>query len=380
MPTATGLDPARSRLVSNPIFARPTHRAPHPLAIARVSAATDLARALGWLDATNSLVSEPARPDQVTAFHDPEYFACLARAERDQRVTEAEAARFGLGVEGNSIYPDVYARPMVSVGGTLLACRLALERRIAVHHPGGGTHHARAARASGFCYLNDAVLGLMAWRAQGLARVAYLDIDAHHGDGVELAFADDPQVLTISVHEQGRWPRTGGLDDGAGRTAALNLPLPAGLNDSEMDHAMAATVFPALDAFDPQAIVLQAGADGLLEDPQSGFALSNNAHFRICRQLMRRCVPLVVLGGGGYNPYTVARLWAGLWGCLSGRELDVVLPEPARAVLSGLDWHLAHRRPPDAHTLTRLRDAPREGPIRDDIRRIVQRVRGSITA
>ena len=205
---------------------------------------------------------------EVCRFHDPAYVACLRRAERDGAVTPDEAARYRLGIEGNGLYPDVFRRPMTAAGGTLLACRLALrEPGTVVHHTGGGTHHARRDRASGFCYLNDAVLGLLSWLDAGLRRVAYVDVDAHHGDGVEFAFAGDPRVLTISVHERDRWPRTGLVTDRAGGSA-LNLPVPPELNDTEMRRVVTGAVLPALDAFAPEAIILQCGADALAEDPQ----------------------------------------------------------------------------------------------------------------
>ncbi len=357
--------------VYNPIFARPTVRPPHPLSIPRASTAFALACALGWLDDDGRIAwSEPADPAAVLRFHDADYLACLRRAERDGRVTEAEARRFRLGIEGNGLYPEVYTRPMTAVGGTLLACRLALERGVA-HHVGGGTHHARADRASGFCYLNDAVLGLLSWLDGGLRRLVYLDFDAHHGDGVEEAFAHDPRVLTISIHERDRWPRTGLLHDRRGG-AARNLPVPPGLNDDEWRLLIDEAVVPLVERHRPDAIMVQCGADGLLEDPQSKLSLSNNAYFDACRRLLRFRLPLVALGGGGYNPFSVARCWAGIWGVLSGATFPDRLPDEAQALLGSIDWHLLRRRPPDESLLGRLRDAERGGPVRDEIREIVR--------
>ena len=356
----------RAVFVENEIFRRPTHKAPHPLAIPRVSTAVDLARSLGWLTPGNTVQSSMASEAEVLRFHDADYLDCLRRAERDQSVTADEAHRFGLGVEGNGLYPDVYRRPMTAVGGTLLACRLALDAGAAAHHPGGGTHHARAARASGFCYLNDAVLGLLAWLDAGLKRLVYLDIDAHHGDGVEAAFHDDPRVLTISIHERDRWPRTGLAHDRAAG-GARNLPVPPGFNDTEM-RCLMDSVMALIADFAPQAVMLQCGADALDEDPQSHLALSNNAHFDVCRRLLSLGLPLVVLGGGGYNPWTVARVWAGVWGVLGGQDMPEELPTPASEVLRSLDWHLARRRPPAPHLLRTLRDSAREGPVRNEVR------------
>ena len=366
---------SKALFVTNPIFRRPTHAPPHPLAIPRHAAALDLAGALGWLAEDNTVVSTMATEAEACRFHAPDYVACLRRAERDGRVTADEAQRYRLGIEGNGLYPDVFRRPMTAAGGTLLACRLALSRPgMVVHHTGGGTHHARRDRASGFCYLNDAVLGLFAWLDAGLRRVAYVDVDAHHGDGVELAFAGDPRVLTISVHERDRWPRTGLVTDRAGGSA-LNLPVPPELNDTEMRAVVDEVVLPALDRFAPEAIILQCGADALAEDPQSHLALSNNALFDVVTALMARGRPLVVLGGGGYNPFTVARAWAGVWGTLSGQAFPDPLPEAAQAVLRRIDWEGARRRPLTTALGEHLRDRPREGPVRDEITRLVEAAR-----
>ena len=168
---------------------------------------------------------------------------------------------------------------MTSAGGVMLACRLVQEGGV-VHCPGGGTHHGRPARASGFCYLNDPVLGILTWLDAGLDNIVYLDIDAHHGDGVQDAFHDDPRVLTISIHEAGRWPFTGLLEDRAGGEAR-NVPVPRGFNDSEMRWVMERAVLPLIRARRPQAIFVQCGADALEEDPLARLSLSNNAHFGV---------------------------------------------------------------------------------------------------
>ena len=189
--------------------------------------------------------------------------------------------------------------------------------------------------------------------------------------GVEFAFAGDPRVLTISVHERDRWPRTGLVTDRAGGSA-LNLPVPPELNDTEMRRVVTGAVLPALDAFAPEAIILQCGADALAEDPQSRLALSNNALFEVVAALMARRRPLVVLGGGGYNPFTVARAWAGVWGTLSGRTFPDRLPEVAQAMLGAIAWDGVRRRPLTAALRERLRDPSREGPVRDDIIRLVE--------
>ncbi len=237
---------------------------------------------------------------ELIRFHDPDYIAALRQAEADQSVSDAVRARFRIGAEGNPVYRDVYRRPAISAGGVMLAARLTADGGI-VHCPGGGTHHGRPDRASGFCFLNDPVLGLLTWLDLGLDNIVYLDIDAHHGDGVQDAFHDDPRVMTISLHEAARWPFTGAADDRAGG-AARNFPLPAGCNDSEFGWVIQHAVLPLIAARRPQAIMLQAGADALEEDPLAKLSLSNNAYAAVVRAVMQLAPRLVVLGGGGYNP------------------------------------------------------------------------------
>ena len=203
--------------------------------------------------------------------------------------------------------------------------------------PGGGTHHGMPGYANGFCYLNDPVLGILTLRRGGLRRIAYVDIDAHHPDGVEHAFASDPDCLMISVHEQARWPFTGGLhDQGVGN--CFNLPVPPGFNDTEMRLVLNDFILPRLDRFAPEAIVLQCGADALLEDPLSRLGLSNNAHWNVAAALQAVCKRFLVLGGGGYNPWSVARCWTGVWATVSGRMIPDLLPDNAQTMLRRLSW------------------------------------------
>ncbi len=365
--------------IGSEIYRGSTYGPGHPLAIARVSTCTDLCRALGWLPEGAYRDSPMASLAELARFHDADYLAALARAEAMQAVSNEDRERFRIGADGNPIYREVFRRPATSVGGVLLAARLSRAGGV-VHCPGGGNHHARPARAAGFCYLNDPVLGLLAWRDAGIAPIVYLDIDAHHGDGVEEAFRDDDSVFTISLHEAGRWPFTGAAHDRAGG-AARNLPVPAGFNDSEFRFLFEAAILPLIAALRPQAIMLQCGADGLEEDPLARLALSNNPYWWLIERLRDLAPRLIVLGGGGYNPYSVGRLWAGVWASLAGVPIPERLPEAAAAVLRGLTYRRAAGRNPPEHWITMLRDAPREGPIRPEIRALAaQTLEGPIPA
>ncbi len=354
--------------IGSEIYRRSTYGPAHPLAIPRVSTCTDLIRAMGWLDEDRYLEAPMASDAQITRFHDPAYLAALKQAEARQAVSPEDRERFRIGADSNPVYREVYRRPATSAGGVMLAARLAAPGG-AVHCPGGGTHHGRRDRASGFCYLNDPVLGLLTWLDQGLDNLVYLDLDAHHGDGVQDAFAGDPRVLTISIHEAGRWPFTGLAEDRAGGSAR-NLPVPRGLNDSEHRWLMRHAVLPLISARRPQAILVQSGADSLEEDPLAKLSLSNNAYWEAIRAVRTLAPRLVVVGGGGYNPYTVGRCWAGIWAELNGVAVPDKVTPAAETVLRGLVYNRAAGRNPPPHWLTTLRDAPREGPVRDEIKRL----------
>ncbi|MBL6080254.1 acetoin utilization protein AcuC [Belnapia sp. T18] len=360
------------QLIGSEIYRHSSYGPKHPLAIPRVSTALDLIEALGWLPPGGWIEAPMATPAELARFHAPDYIAALQRAEAMQRATPEDQARFHIGAHGNPVYREVFSRPATSAGGCMLAARLTAKGGV-VYCLGGGTHHGRTDRASGFCYLNDPVLGLLTWLDAGLDNVLYVDIDAHHGDGVQDAFRDDPRVFTLSVHEAGRWPQTGAVEDRAGG-AARNLPVPPGFNDSEMLWVLHQAILPITLRLQPQAIMLQCGADALEEDPLSRLALSNNAHWGVVRALMGLAPRLLVLGGGGYNPWTVGRCWAGVWAVLNGYDIPERLPPAAEQVLRALRFGRAAGRNPPDHWFTTLRDMPRPGVVRAAVQRVAAAV------
>ena len=305
------LDPA---FISSEVFRRPAFGDNHPLAIPRIGAVMDLCAALGWLEPGGYENSPRADTAALTRFHDPAYVAGLRRADQAGRADAGLRRRHNLGNRENPVFPGVFERAATSCGGSIRAAELALAGRTAFN-PAGGNHHALRDRARGFCYVNDPVMAILSLLEGGVGRVFYADLDAHHGDGVEAAFADDARVMTVSIHETDRWPFTGAADDRAGGFAR-NLPVPKGCNDSELDFLIANAVLPLAEGFRSEAVVVTCGADGLAGDPLSGMALSNGALWRAVGRLAGLTRYTVVVGGG-YNPWTVARCWAGLWGSLN---------------------------------------------------------------
>lgn len=344
--------------VSAPIYRETGYLGNHPLAISRIAPVEDLITVL-WGDRP---VESPVAPRSVIErVHSPAYLDALLWAEARGHSSAEERATFNIGTLENPIFPGLWTRAATSVGGSMLAADIAHAEGLA-YHPAGGTHHGMAARANGFCFFNDPVFAILRLKDLGHKRVAYVDFDAHHGDGVEMAFAADPNVLTVSTHEAGRWPFTGPLSS----ERPVNLPLPRHLNDSEFKAVLDHVILPRLMRFAPDALVITMGADALSGDPLSGFLLSNGALWQAVAAVAR-LGPAVILGGGGYNPWTLARAWAGVWGHLTGRILPATLPSAATAILAALDCDLVEPEDRDPLWLTTLIDTPNLGPIRPEI-------------
>ncbi len=355
------------RLIGAEIFRHSSYGRWHPLRVPRVSTVMDLSRALGWLPPSQFITAPRVKPKALLVWHTADYVAALQRVEATQEATAIDTARHGIGSVTNPVYPEIYRRPATAAGGSLLAGELLREGGI-IYNPPGGTHHGMPDRANGFCYLNDPVLAMLSLRRNGVRRIAFVDIDAHHCDGVAVGFHGDPDCLMVSVHEENLWPRTGPLEDDAGG-AGLNLPVPRELNDTEMAYIRDELIVPEVERFDPDAVVLLCGADGVEEDPLAHLSMSNNAHWAVTQALMGLAPRLLVLGGGGYNPWTVGRLWTGVWATLNGLDIPDRLPPAAETVLRALRWENTRRgRNPPEHWFTTLRDAPRPGPVRNEIK------------
>ena len=354
--------------VGHDVYRQTGYRGNHPLAIARVGPVMDLCRALGWLPAGEYRESPRASEDELLWFHDAEYVRALQRASAAGAVDAATRSRYGLGTMENPLFPGLFERAATSVGGSLLAARLALQGAIA-YHPAGGTHHGKRDRASGFCYFNDPVFAVLGLVRGGLEHVLYVDLDAHHGDGVEDAFANEERIFTVSIHERDRWPHTGQHD----AQRACNLPVPRAFNDSELNLLIEEVVLPLAGRLSPQGIVITCGADALSGDPLSSMALSNGALWSAVERLVATAPAAVVLGGGGYNPWTLVRYWSGLWARLSGRAIPEELPARARQILASLTCDLVDDEDRRDEWLTTLRDERNEGAVRPAVVELAER-------
>ena len=358
--------------IGSEVFRRAAFGSNHPLNIVRHSAVLDLVRILGWLSDEDFRTGTPATVAQLTEFHDRAYVEALQYADSTGKVDPEVRNRFGIGSLENPLFAGLFERAATTVGGSIMAAELACDGHV-VFHPSGGTHHGRTDRASGFCYFNDPVFAIRSFITQGRERVMYIDLDAHHGDGVEEACVEDSRVMTVSIHEEDRWPYSGAADDRR-NGGARNLPVPRGFNDDELRYLLDTAIMPLAQSFSPDALLICCGADCLAGDPLSGMMLSNSTLWDTVETLINLGQPTVVLGGGGYNPWTVARYWAGMWGRLSGQAMPCELPKEAQLLLEKMSCDLIDEEDIEPAWLTSLVDSPYNGPVREAIKLLAAKV------
>ncbi|MCA8903569.1 MAG: hypothetical protein KDA43_01720 [Hyphomonas sp.] len=356
--------------VTHSVFREPGWSRLHPLSGNRQAAVIDICEMLQWFDEDHVRLCDFASRETLTAFHDADYVDAVRDASASGQVSADVRTRYHIGTMENPVFERVFERAAASVGGAIEAARCALDHGCA-YHPAGGTHHGKRAEASGFCYFNDPVFAVQTLIDSGATPVLYVDIDAHHGDGVEIAFADHPDVVLISTHESGRWPHTG-AGDGASPANAHNFPLPRGVNDSEFMFLIDGPISEIAAQTKPKSVVIVAGADCLDGDPLSAMALSNIGFWDAIDRIRSFAPTQVILGGGGYNPWTTVRAWAGLWGRLAGFDLPHSLPPAAQEKLEAMSCDLIDTEDMRPEWTTTLCDQPNRGPIRDEVKELAR--------
>ncbi|WP_347354724.1 acetoin utilization protein AcuC [Intrasporangium sp.] len=331
--------PRQARVVWDTAFTRYDFGPTHPMAPIRLDLTARLCAALGVFDNDEVEVvgAEPAGDEVLCRVHDPAYVAAVRAASDDP--SSADPA-FGLGTEDDPAYPGIHEASARIASGTIAVCRAVWSGETA-HGVNfcGGLHHAMRDRASGFCIYNDIALGIDWLLDHGARRVAYVDVDVHHGDGVERIFWDDPRVLTVSLHETGRalFPGTGWPTDIGGVDAtgmAVNVALPPGLGDAGWLRALHATAMPLVRAFKPDVLVTQHGCDTHVEDPLAHFAVTVDGQRSAADALHRLAHEVcagkwVALGGGGYEVVNVVpRTWTHLTAIAAHTPIKVATPVP----------------------------------------------------
>ena len=328
-------------LFTSDIFKGSRYEKGHPLDMDRVWPSVELIQLMGWVNEEQIIKNKPAEIDELIKFHDLEYVKALKKAEEELDLPDYLKRKYNIGIGNNPIFSEVFSRPASAAKASIKAVEMIANKQAKkILNISGGTHHGRKSEAYGFCFLNDCVLAILKALELGFSKVLYIDIDAHHCDGVQDVFINNENVTIISIHEKNRWPQTGKLEENNIRNI-LNFPVSESFNDSEIDYVINNAVIPYAKSIQPDLLIIQAGADMLDGDPQSRICLSNNAYWGAIKNILLLCESSIILGGGGYNPYLTAKAWAGNWVLLNNRDdlLDSDMPKECSNLLSSLKWN-----------------------------------------
>jgi acetoin utilization protein AcuC len=326
------------------------HGKGHPLKPERLQRTFDLLAAYGALQASNVRVLRPesATDDELALFHTEEYIEIVKALSEGER--ELPAGRYGFGPGDNPIFAGMFETESLKVGSSLLGAKKLMQGECDVAFSySGGMHHAGPNYASGFCVFNDAAIAIH-WLIRRGLRVAYVDIDVHHGDGVQWAFYDTDQVMTISLHQDGRtlYPGTGFANEigkGAGEGYCVNVPFPPGAGDESYLWAFKEIVPPLLERFNADIVVTQLGVDTHYKDPLAQLALTTHGQERLFRILSGLAPRWLALGGGGYALDVVPRAWTIAFGVMSGQTFPDEIPSNFRMKYGG-EWLHDREVPP----------------------------------
>lgn len=304
----------------------------HPFKIFRLKLTYELIKAYGLLSlpGTKYIEAKMSEDEELLLFHDSEYIEVLKAANIGIEILGAYY--YGLGPGDNPIFKGLFDWSKLVTGASLQAAAMVDDGEVDIaFNISGGLHHAVASSASGFCYINDIVIAIKSLLKRG-RRIAYIDIDAHHGDGVQGAFYNTDKVLTISIHETGNmlFPGTGFEDEigeGEGGGYSVNIPMPPFSDDELFVRAFNEIVPPLIKKFEPDIVVSQLGVDSFYSDPLTHLNYTNNGYCEVVRKIKAMSPKWVALGGGGYDIANVAKAWTLAWAIMNEVEIPDEIPE-----------------------------------------------------
>ena len=328
-------------LYTSDVFRGSRYGEGHPLDMDRVWPSVELIKMMGWIDDKQIVKHSPAHIEELIKFHDIDYVHALKEAEEKQTLPQEMKIKYNIGIGNNPIFKEVFSRPATAAKASITAIEsIAAKKANRILNISGGTHHGRKSQAYGFCFLNDCVLAILKAKELGFKKILYVDIDAHHCDGVQDVFSNDETVNIISIHEEKRWPFTGSIED-CKINNLLNFPVSEYFNEEDMNFLINDFIVPYSKVLNPDLLIIQAGADMLRGDPQSRISLSINAYWKAVHDLLSICEKSLILGGGGYNPYLTAKAWAGNWVIMNDKVnfLDMDINQKCREFLKSLKWN-----------------------------------------
>jgi acetoin utilization protein AcuC len=316
----------------------------HPLKPDRLKLTYLLSKGVGLIDKINLIEPQSATKDEIAMFHSTEYIDAVIRVGKTLGIE----ARYGLGIPDNPVFPGIYDTAARYVGATLQGMRAIIDGASNAFCISGGLHHASKSEASGFCIFNDIVLAIKLLQKKKSCKVLYFDFDAHHGDGVQNAFYRSKDVLTISVHQTGKtlFPGTGFVYEaggGEGMGYSINVPLVPGASSLELIRVYDELIEPIFESFKPNLLVTQLGVDAHYLDPLANLAYTSYGYETVVRRLRDMSndicdIGWLALGGGGYDPVNVARLWTLFLSIILDEKIPSKLPEDFRQICNSMGY------------------------------------------
>jgi acetoin utilization protein AcuC len=359
-------------------FAKYDYGRGHPLKTFRLKLAYELIKAYGLLSMQDVHVVEanPADEEDLLLYHTRDYIRVLKAVNGGLEIPWQE--KYGLSFGDNPVFEGVFEWSRLVTGASLQAAKLVDSGEFPIaFNISGGLHHARSSRASGFCYVNDPVIIISSLLKKG-RRVSYIDIDVHHGDGVQEAFYRTDQVLTISLHESGQrlFPGTGfesEIGEGRGEGYSVNIPMPPSSDDELFVFAFNEVVPSLIEKFRPDIIVSQLGVDSFRTDPLAHLNYTTNGFCEVVRKMKEFSPKWITLGGGGYEITNVAKAWTLAWAIMNNVDLPDDLPKA-----------FLEQYPLEGFRSRKLRDeeyqekGSRKEMMRDEVGRVVAKIKEKV--
>jgi acetoin utilization protein AcuC len=305
----------------------------HPLKPDRLKLTYLLSEAVGLIDKVNLIEPVAATRAEIEMYHSPEYVDAVIRVGETLGIEP----RYGLGIPDNPVFPGIFDAAARYAGATLEGMKAIIDGASNAFCISGGLHHAAKSEASGFCIFNDVVLAIMLLLKKKPCKILYFDFDAHHGDGVQNAFYRSKDVLTISIHQSGKtlFPGTGFVYEAGGAEGmgySINVPLIPGASSTELIRIYDEIVTPIFESFKPNLLVTQLGVDAHYLDPLANLAFTSYGYENVVKRLRDMSSDIcdigwLGVGGGGYNPVNVARLWTLFLSIMLNEKLPTKLPD-----------------------------------------------------
>lgn len=352
----------------------------HPLRIPRVSLLVEFLKAMDLIKEDELLESRNATEEELLFYHTPDYIEALKEVDRCMCVKDGYREKYNIGTYENPISPAMWKGSLLATGSSIQAVEIFLKGGVAFN-PAGGMHHAYPNRANGFCFLNDPAISIEFLKRLGIRKILYIDLDAHHCDAIQEHYYEDDSVFVLSLHQSPEYAfpfKTGFSEEtgnGRGERFNMNVPLPKGIKDRDYLYALERSLEIVKEIFEPDAYILQLGTDTLREDYLSKFELSNAGFLEAFRMVRNFFGDGIYLGGGGYHPIALVRAWTLIWCEITGREIPLEINAKSKELLLSVNFEEFDDETDRSYMYDYLLDEFNEEPVREDVKRLLEKLK-----